>query len=149
MDLFAGVEFLKPNWRELRDWWGRETPGEGKELQAFLGDVRRMLRISFLMVTRGAKGLWLHAGKRLVHVPAVAREVYDVTGAGDTVLAAFVLAYLTQKDPVEAARFASVAAACEVEHLGATPVTLEEVEALYKDTADRLMEQTRIMEVDA
>ncbi len=148
MDLFGGVEFLKPNWRELREWWGRETPGDGKELHAFLGDVRRMLHVSHLMVTRGAQGLWLHVGARLVHVPAVAREVYDVTGAGDTVLAAFVLAHLVLEDPVEAARFASVAAACEVGHLGATPVPLEEVEALYKETADRLMDQTRILEVD-
>jgi len=144
MDLFAGVEFLKPNRRELQDWWGRDLPDEPSELRVVLDDVRRMLRISLLMVTQGAKGLWLHTGDAHVHVPAVAREVYDVTGAGDTVLAAFVVAFLLLKDPVEAARFASVAAACEVGHLGATPVELEEVETLYREVAEDLTTRTRL-----
>src|SRR5262249_21648564 len=83
-----------------------------------------------LLVTRGAEGMTLfRAASAAFHVPAMAREVYDVTGAGDTVVAAVALA-LAAGAPVEAAvELASVAAAIAVSKRGTSTVSPAELVA--------------------
>ena len=80
-----------------------------------------------VLVTRGDRGLSLWDGRRVTHVPARAREVYDVTGAGDTVIAYFTLGLAAGIEPADAAFLANAAGSVAVSKVGTTVVTPEEV----------------------
>ena len=69
-----------------------------------------------------------------LHVDAQAREVFDVTGAGDTVVAAFTLARLAGSSYLEAAHLANVAGGLSVRRAGATPVEAEELRDALRAT---------------
>ena len=81
------------------------------------------------MVTRGAKGMILfEAEGRVTDIPVPDKsEVYDVSGAGDTSVAAFLLALAAEASPVEAARIANVAAGIAVRKLGTATVSAVEL----------------------
>ena len=83
------------------------------------------------MITRGEHGMWLtHAGVD-GYLPASAREVADVTGAGDTVIATLALAIAAGATMPEAARLANEAASIVVGKFGASTVTPVELKALF------------------
>jgi D-beta-D-heptose 7-phosphate kinase/D-beta-D-heptose 1-phosphate adenosyltransferase len=67
-----------------------------------------------------------------VHIPARAREVYDVTGAGDTVVGALTVAMAAGMEPADAAAFANLAAGIVVGKLGTSVATLDEIKAEVK-----------------
>ena len=86
------------------------------------------LKPALLLVTLGDQGMLLcQRGHRPFHIPTVAREVYDVSGAGDTVIAAFTLAIAAGASPVEAAIVANHAAGIVVGKLGTATVRMEEL----------------------
>lgn len=106
----------------LLDEAGIESAGE-----RLLGD----LGAEALLVTRGGDGMSLFVpGEGPAHLPVANKsEVFDVTGAGDTVVAAFTLARLAGGGYREAAELANVAGGLSVRRAGATPVRLEELRA--------------------
>jgi bifunctional ADP-heptose synthase (sugar kinase/adenylyltransferase) len=79
------------------------------------------------VVTLGADGMAVCQGGNILEVlPTFAREVFDVTGAGDTVIASLTAALATGADPIAAARFANIAAGVVVSKVGtATPFASE------------------------
>ena len=92
--------------------------------------LRRRLNLKVLLVTRGKEGLTcLWGGGRPFHQPARARSVYDVTGAGDTMLAGFAMALAASASPPEAARLANAAGGIVVGKLGAATVSRAELAA--------------------
>ncbi len=83
-----------------------------------------------VLVTRGPEGMSLfRAGTETTHIPVMAREVYDVTGAGDTVIAAFTLARVAGASYEEAAVLSNAAAAVVVGKVGTAAVTPDELAA--------------------
>ena len=80
-----------------------------------------------VLITRGEHGMWLSHGEAAGHLPAAAREVADVTGAGDTVVATLALAIAAGATWVEAARLANEAAGIVVGKFGPATVTPEEL----------------------
>jgi len=127
---YRGATLVKPNQfeagkvlnRDLRD--PDAVHRAGRDLLDLLGDGTAVL------VTQGAAGMTLfERGRPPVHVPAQAREVYDVTGAGDTVAGTIALA-LAGGAPLEAAcRLASAAAAVVVGKVGTATLSLDELHA--------------------
>jgi D-beta-D-heptose 7-phosphate kinase/D-beta-D-heptose 1-phosphate adenosyltransferase len=100
-----------------------------------------------ILVTRGKDGMTLFQPAQLpVHIPARAREVYDVTGAGDTVIATFTMAMLSGLGLAEAARLANLAAGIVVGKLGAAVVTSEELRTAVQ--ADHLPYSGKIVSRD-
>lgn len=92
-------------------------------------------RLGTIVRTCGADGLDLiRVGEEDVHIPATERAVFDVTGAGDVVLAALGYCRARGMDWESSARWANVAAGLEVERLGVDPVPLAEVEACLTAT---------------
>ncbi len=75
-------------------------------------------RVRIVVLTRGARGATIYAGKGTLHVPAFDAHEVDPTGAGDVFAAAFLIRYAGEKDLLGAARFAAAAAALEVEDIG-------------------------------
>ena len=123
---FQGAWLFKPNARELAAALGLEqAPREEHELRPLLD----RLGCENLLLTLGEEGMVLLSRDRpgQCRIPSRAREVFDVTGAGDTVIATIAAALLGGADPPLAAALANVAAGIEVGRLGAVPVTRDEL----------------------
>jgi D-beta-D-heptose 7-phosphate kinase/D-beta-D-heptose 1-phosphate adenosyltransferase len=96
--------------------------------------VIRELGLRFLVLTLGERGMRVYSrAARPITLPAVARQVYDVTGAGDTALAAFGLAYASGLGLEECALLSNAAAGVVVAKVGTETVTREELRALAAD----------------
>jgi D-beta-D-heptose 7-phosphate kinase/D-beta-D-heptose 1-phosphate adenosyltransferase len=89
--------------------------------------IRETLDCGSVLITRGEGGMALFSADGATHIPAVAREVYDVTGAGDTVIAALALALAAGASVLEGARLANYAAGLVVAKLGTAVVEPEEL----------------------
>lgn len=96
----------------------------------------RRARSGAILVTRGEAGMTLfESGKPPVHIPTVAQEVYDVTGAGDTVIAVVALALACGATLIEAAHLANLAAGVVVAEFGTVPVTRDQLLAALSRAA--------------
>lgn len=126
---YAGADLLKPNANELRAVAGAWT-GDA-DMRARCLALRRRLRLGALLVTRGEQGMTLFDEQGERHHAAEVREVYDVSGAGDTVLAS--LAHFIAEGHAidEAVRWANRAAGIAVSKFGTAVVTREEIERAH------------------
>ena len=122
---YRGASVVTPNEDEAqRATKTQDVRSAGLYLGAALPNTR-------VLVTCGASGMLLFDHRpEPTEFHARAREVYDVTGAGDTVVAALAVSLARDPDIDTACRYASAAAAVAVGHLGAVGVTREEVAAL-------------------
>jgi D-beta-D-heptose 7-phosphate kinase/D-beta-D-heptose 1-phosphate adenosyltransferase len=90
---------------------------------------------ALLLITLGDQGMLLcQRNREPFHIPTVAKEVYDVSGAGDTVIASFTLAIAAGASPIEAAVFSNHAAGVVVGKVGTATVTPEELIASFKES---------------
>lgn len=123
---YAGATLLTPNLAELEAVVG-PCPDEAALCERGLALVRE-LGLSALLVTRGEQGMsLLRAGHEALHLPARAREVYDVTGAGDTVIAVLAAALGAGADLSAAVALANLAAGIVVGKLGTAAVSEPEL----------------------
>jgi D-beta-D-heptose 7-phosphate kinase/D-beta-D-heptose 1-phosphate adenosyltransferase len=133
---YRGASVLMPNARELAQLAGTRVNGND-----WLTDAARrlvaQLGLEALVVTRGREGMSLFepakAGLRRLDIPTLARNVYDVTGAGDTAIAAFAAAMAGGSDRETAAHLANLAAGVVVGKRGTASVTVEEIEARLRE----------------
>ena len=128
-DLYRGVTALTPNRAEAGAAVGRELASDADVRRAGEEIVRR-LACDGLLVTLGEDGMWLFEDRgRQTRIPTVAQEVFDVAGAGDTVIAAFTLALASGALIEQAARIANHAAGIVVGKLGVAVTSPEELSA--------------------
>jgi rfaE bifunctional protein kinase chain/domain len=122
---YVGATVFKPNRSELGAALGGEVRAYDVE---WMEQTRRRLGCSHLLVTLGEDGMALMTEEgEHVAVPATARAVYDVSGAGDTVTAVVAVALAAGATVVEAAVLANHAAGIEVSKPGVAPVSAEEL----------------------
>ncbi|WP_265943699.1 D-glycero-beta-D-manno-heptose-7-phosphate kinase [Dechloromonas sp. A34] len=124
---YAGATVITPNRSELREVVGRWSSEE--DLIAKSQKLRAELGIEALLVTRSEEGMTLFADGETHHQAAKAREVFDVSGAGDTVIATLAVMIAAGADWAEAIRIANVAAGIVVGKLGTAVVTRQELAA--------------------
>ena len=126
---FVGFTSATPNQDEVEQLLGREFT-DSAELETAGEELRERLGYRALLVTRGSHGMMLlEDGVAAVHLDAVgAREPVDVTGAGDTVMAAYTLALASDCSFPDAARLANYAGGLVVMKRGTASVTREELE---------------------
>ena len=123
---YRGATVLTPNRSELRQVVGRWSSEE--DLTKKAQDLRRSLNLQALLLTRSEEGMSLFTDTGVSHVKAQAREVFDVSGAGDTVIATLAVA-LAAKWPLEKAMaLANRAGGIVVGKLGTATVTSEELQ---------------------
>ena len=124
---YAGATIITPNRAELREVVGRWK--DDTELQKKAEALRSELGLEALLVTRSEEGMSLFHAGGMVHEKAVAREVFDVSGAGDTVIATLAVMLAHGSDWAEAIHVANVAAGVVVGKLGTAVVTRDELDA--------------------
>ncbi len=125
--MYRGVTILTPNTHEASIGSKIEIEDEDSLLRAGALLLKR-LNCAAVLVTRGEQGMSLfeHGGK-VTHIPTVAREVFDVTGAGDTVIGALTLAMASGAGMVDAAKISNYAAGIVVGVVGTATVKPEEL----------------------
>jgi D-beta-D-heptose 7-phosphate kinase/D-beta-D-heptose 1-phosphate adenosyltransferase len=134
---YAPVTILKPNQLEVERVTGREITDE-VALQEAGREILRWLRCDYLLITRGEAGMTLFSAKdEMWHIPTATREVYDVTGAGDTVMAALAISFVSDATPLEAAILATYAASVVIAKVGTATVSRDELLAAIR-SADRI-----------
>ena len=122
---YRGATLITPNrmeFRQVAGSWKSEA-----ELTRKAQGLAKRLGIGALLLTRSEEGMTLYTGKRRVHVAAQAREVFDVSGAGDTVIATLGAMLAAGVNLEEAVRFANRAAGIVVGKFGTAVVTPDEL----------------------
>lgn len=122
---YRGATLLTPNLAEFHAVAG--VPSDDEDLVLRAQRLREELALEALLVTRGERGMTLVQAEAVTHLPAQAREVFDVTGAGDTVIAMLAAALASGCDAAHAAQLANVAAGVAVGKLGTATVSREEL----------------------
>ena len=126
---YRRVSLITPNHHEAGFAYGHRINNESDLLEVGRGLLER-LEARAILITRGAEGMSLfQADCEPTHIPTFAREVFDVTGAGDTVIAVYVAAVAAGADMVEAAFVANAGAGHTVAEIGTASVTSEELRA--------------------
>lgn len=135
----TGLSLITPNRKEtfelagLADETRNANPLADANLMRAAEKSLAAFQPAVLLVTLGDLGMLLcQRGSEMIHIPTLAQEVYDVSGAGDTVIAAFTLAIATGASPVEAAILANHAAGIVVGKIGTATVAPEELLASFE-----------------
>ncbi len=126
---YRGVTVAKPNEVELEEAVGRKLSGDARAIEEAGRELLGKLHARALLVTRGRNGMaLLRPGEPTSFLPAHgSREAVDVTGAGDTVMAALTLSMACGADPLQAARLANVAGALVVQKSGTATISADEL----------------------
>jgi D-beta-D-heptose 7-phosphate kinase/D-beta-D-heptose 1-phosphate adenosyltransferase len=135
----SGLSLLTPNRKEafelarIEDETRKADPLTDRNLMQAAETLLNELRPAVLLITLGELGLLLcQRGQEPFHIPTVAQEVFDVSGAGDTVIAIFTLAIAAGASPIEAAILSNHAAGIVVGKIGTATVSPEELPASFK-----------------
>ena len=123
---YAGATLLTPNRYETSTAVGFEVRDMAEAAKA-ARHLREMLRLDAVVVTLDREGLFLCTESLSQSIPAKPRNVYDVTGAGDEVLAMLAVTLAAESDYLTAAHLANLAGGIEIEKFGAATVSVAEV----------------------
>jgi len=136
----SSLSLITPNRKEafelanIPDETRNINPLADENLMAVAERLHRELRPAELLITLGELGMLLcQRDQKPFHIPTVAREVYDVSGAGDTVIATFTLAIAAGASPIEAAIISNHAAGLVVGKIGTATVTPDELLESFRD----------------
>jgi len=119
-DFYKNVTLVTPNTKEAKEMTNKEDMNEiGKQLMAELN--------TSVLITKGEKGMSLFEKDGITDIPTKAKEVYDVSGAGDTAVATLTLALTAGATLKQAAIIANHAAGIKVGKLGTSTVSIQEI----------------------
>jgi D-beta-D-heptose 7-phosphate kinase/D-beta-D-heptose 1-phosphate adenosyltransferase len=152
---YKGVTSITPNHKEAGAVLNREITDEASLIKVG-EEILDRLGLDSLLITRGEQGMSLfrRAGEQgrlhVDHIPTQSREVFDVTGAGDTVVAVFTLALAAHADMLDAARLSNLAGGIVVGEVGCVAVTREKLSqairqvALNPDSIEEIRDDDRL-----
>lgn len=127
---YEGVDLIKPNFDEgvsLSKMDGSELRSHPHKIIEVGLAVKKLSHAKTVVLTRGKDGMMIFSENEIVEVPTYARKVYDVTGAGDTVIAALSLGLASNLDFVHSCMLANFAAGVVVGKVGCVPCELKEL----------------------
>jgi rfaE bifunctional protein kinase chain/domain len=135
----SGLSLITPNRKEafelagIQDETRADHPFKDVHLMQVCEKLLRDLQPALLLITLGDQGMLLcQRDQKPFHIPTVAKEVFDVSGAGDTVIAAFTYAIAAGASPIEAAVFSNHAAGVVVAKVGTATVKPAELMASFR-----------------
>lgn len=130
---YIGATSMTPNRKEAMECLGKSKVTDFESLGK---ELKEKLQLDNLLLTRSEEGMSLFLDK-VINIPTFAKEVYDVTGAGDTVISVFTLASAAGVDWHESAKIANTAAGVVVGKMGTSTVTKEEILEFYNQIYER------------
>lgn len=131
---YKNVSLITPNVAEASIASGIEIKDENSLLAAGRSLIRK-ISCDAVLITRGERGMSFFRKDKVVHIPTVAKNVYDVTGAGDTVISAFTLAYSAGASLEESAVIANHAAGIVVGEVGTAVVTPDQLRKSFSENS--------------
>jgi len=127
-DSYRGATVITPNLLEASAMAGMDNLNENKHVESIAKVLYEKLELQYVLITRSEKGMTLYDGTENHHIPTAARDIFDVTGAGDTVIAVFTACLARGDDALTAARIANQAAGVVVGKVGTATASWAEIE---------------------
>lgn len=124
---YTGADYITPNLKEINEILAAPIANEDQVVKKAAQHIKRKYSIRNILATRSECGLSLISQRKVTHIPTMAQEVFDVSGAGDTVIAVFALALAGKIKPEQAAYLANLAASVVVAKLGTYAVSKDEL----------------------
>lgn len=121
---YKGATALTPNKKETAE--ACNTSANDSDLMTKASVLKTSLNLQFLAVTRGEEGITL-IDENTHYLPAIAKQVFDVSGAGDTVIATLAAGLMNGLNPLESLQLANMAAAVVVGKVGTVPISQQEL----------------------
>lgn len=129
---YNGVYLLKPNRKELSELTGKKLDSV-EDVEKAARELMDEASCEYVLVTLGAQGMMLVGRDEINSIPTYSREVFDVTGAGDTAIAYLAVSLANCIEIKEAMRIANIASGIEVGKVGTSHVSIDEVQAFLDD----------------
>jgi D-beta-D-heptose 7-phosphate kinase / D-beta-D-heptose 1-phosphate adenosyltransferase len=136
--VYARATVVTPNLMEAERAAGRPLAGDNEVAHA-AEEMRTMLELDAMLITRGPEGMTLSTADGITHIPAQIRDVADVTGAGDTVVAVLAACLGSGWTLPEACRLANSAAGIAVSHPGTYVVHADELALAWKGLSHKIL----------
>ena len=124
---YAHADYITPNLKEINQVLLEPIANEDTAVERAAHYVMRKYKLANIVATRSEEGLSFVNDQQSIHIPTKAQEVFDVSGAGDTVIAVFAMALAGGLNPVAGAYMANLAASVVVAKLGTYAVSREEL----------------------
>jgi len=128
-DAYRGATVITPNLSEAAAMAGMEAINNDEQAEAIARALHQKLELKYVLLTRSERGMTLYDGTNSHHIPTAARDIFDVTGAGDTVIAVFTACLARGDDALKAAQIANRAAGVVVGKVGTATASWPEIEA--------------------
>ena len=126
--LYKGADLMTPNEKEAAEGIELDFPEKQSDVNDIGQRIQKELKLKHLLITRSHNGMALfERNKTPVYVPTVAREVFDVSGAGDTVIAVFATALMAGATPLQATLISNIAGGIVVGKLGTATINKKEI----------------------
>ena len=129
---YAHADYLTPNLKEINEVLLEPIRNKDEAVERAAHYAMRKYKLRNIIVTRSEEGLSLVREDEVVHIPTKAQEVFDVSGAGDTVIAVFAMALAGGLSPRDGAYMANLAASVVVAKLGTYAVSRDELMKVLK-----------------
>ncbi|MFA5879303.1 MAG: D-glycero-beta-D-manno-heptose-7-phosphate kinase [Candidatus Margulisiibacteriota bacterium] len=142
-ELYKNAFLITPNFQEFKKATGANIANTDEEIELYGKKLIKNLNLTYLLVTRSEKGMSLISKNTAHHFKAIAQEVYDVSGAGDTVIATLAVTAAKGFDILTACDLSNKAAGIVVRKSGTAPIALNELE----DTLIEAHEENKIVEL--
>ncbi|MBF0281301.1 MAG: D-glycero-beta-D-manno-heptose-7-phosphate kinase [Zetaproteobacteria bacterium] len=128
-EAYKGANVITPNLHEAADMAGMKAINDDHNVEQIAKTLHDRLQLTYTLITRSERGMTLYDGLQCHHIPTAARDVFDVTGAGDTVIAVFTACLCRGDTPLQAAQTANRAAGVVVGKVGTATASWQEIEA--------------------
>lgn len=128
-DAYKGATIITPNLHEAADMAGMKAINDNHHVEQIAKALHERLALAYTLITRSEQGMTLFDGQQCHHIPTAARDVFDVTGAGDTVIAVLTSCLQRGDSPLVAAQIANKAAGVVVGKVGTATASWDEIEA--------------------
>ena len=136
---YSGSYIATPNFSEFKAMVGSEISNNDEDLEKHVRSIAEKYNLQKLLVTRSEKGMSCFDGKSIIHMPTKAKEIFDVSGAGDTVVAILSVCLGAKLNIEESLLVANKAAGIVVGKLGTASVTIEEIEQSFDDERKKVI----------
>lgn len=124
---YKGATTITPNFKEFSEIIGDNPENNDKTVEEKARPLVSKYALENVLITRSKKGMSLITGEESIHIHSEAKEVFDVSGAGDTVVAVLGLCFGKKYKLFDSIKLANIAAGIVVGKMGTTPISMEEL----------------------